>query len=272
VDCQQLETLAREGVLPKRRSDPEIQAHLEQCNGCRALYAGEGHLARSLTELPFSLDLDTLRCELASAFEQEDSSLAGRLRALPSTQRRAVLSGVGLLMCLLTALVLLRADFRAYDSARMVGILVVLTALAALASWEALRPLSVAPTGSRRTLLIGFGVFVPVALALLPEAESAHRATTAGASLLVSAFKCLGIGLGAATPVIVAWRWLDRVGIASAGGHLRVLVAAMGGLYANAVLQLHCPITHSTHLLFGHATVSGVLVLALLAVRRNAAA
>jgi hypothetical protein len=260
VDCRDLEKLAQEGAQSERRASPEVQVHLDACEGCRALYAGQGELGQSLAADPVPFELSDLEQQLAQAIAQEDATLTGRLRALSTPKRARLIVAVGLALSVMTFLVWQRPDYHLYQSSRMALVLSCFVALAILASWEALRPLSVAPSPTWRRVLLVLGAVMPFALALMPEAPAVHAANTGG-SVFSHAAVCLSIGLGAATPVITLWAWLDRGGISEWA--MRGLVAAMGGLYANAMLQLHCPVTQRLHLLLGHAGVTLVLLVAL---------
>ncbi len=266
MDCRDLEQLALEGALDDLRSSEGVRAHLEECEGCRDLYEGDGELGQSLAQQPMELDLDGLQQQLSRAIEHEDSTIAGRLRALSTPKRARLLVVLGVVSCLATYLVWRRVDFHHYEPSRMGLVLSVFVILAMLASWEALRPLSVAPSPLWRRVLLGVGVVTPFVMALMPEAPAVHAANTTGEDVVGRALVCLSIGLGAATPVIVLWALLDRGGVSQWA--LRGLVAAMAGLYANAMLQLHCPVTQSLHLLLGHAGVTLVLLVVISLVPR----
>jgi hypothetical protein len=61
---------------------------------------------------------------------------------------------------------------------------------------------------------------------------------------------------------LLLWRLADRS--SQAISPQRLVVAAFGALFANAALQIHCPLTNIPHLVSGHAFVALLLTAALL--------
>ncbi|MEM6296703.1 MAG: hypothetical protein AAGA54_35880, partial [Myxococcota bacterium] len=159
-------------------------------------------------------------------------------------------------------------DLGVYPGVRMVldlGLLLIPLGFALIAF---LRPLTQPELASwKRALLMVGGVVAVVLLAGLPAAHHDHPASLEGIGedfipraracfMFGTAFTALALfGLGALSRS--RW-WLP--------GSLGIWASGLIGLIA---LYFHCPITHPSHLLFGHATVVlPVLALAWLLRRR----
>ncbi len=251
MNCTDLEKMARVGELESRRQDVDVVEHLRGCDGCQALYGGDSPLGELLCDAP-DLRFEGQFDELSRAVRAEDSTMTGRLRALPSTQRYGILIAFGLVLTLLTFLIWRRPDYDTYLAARMQLVVLTLMVVALLTVPESLRPLSVRPAPMSRLALLAAGLGVPLALAVLPEAPHLHEANHGREPVWLGSLPCLGIGLGVAAPVALLWSRLQRGGNTP---RLWMLVAALGGLFGNAVLQIHCPVTRSAHLVLGHASV-----------------
>lgn len=148
----------------------------------------------------------------------------------------------------------LRPDFSAYPGLRMALTLGSLAAAGLLGWGLSLRPLWRPPTiwlGLAPWLLAA----LPAVLAALPHAATGHPENLLGAqeSAFGRAGGCLLYGTLLALPLLMSWRLLDR----SKGrepARRRVAGLAAAG-FANAGLQLHCPLTGSAHLWLGHVSV-----------------
>lgn len=190
-----------------------------------------------------------------------ETGLRARLRALPSSGRLALALATSALVALAVALLSRRADIAVYPVARM-GIEFVLYAggLGALA-WMALRPLHqrALPRGLAGSLL-GFAVVLPIVLALLPHAHTAHPASLEGmgSDFAARAVSCFVFGVVSSIPLLVMAWLLHRS--PKSGGRFAAAAAGAAGLLANVALLLHCPITHPTHIAVGHALVAVVFV------------
>lgn len=195
-------------------------------------------------------DLNDLRLSLDTELAKERGPSAF-LRSR-STPLRVLLLGVTLLgLALLTLLLRGRADLAVYPLPRML-LLVALMALWFLASaWLALWPLSrpALPSG----LLKGFIAFGPVLLLMLYSLPAAHTDHVASlqppgtVALLLRALPCLAFGAVIAAGTYSLLRAFDR-----GGQRANLLMASAGGLAANLLLQLHCPVTAPEHMLVGH--------------------
>ncbi len=252
MNCTDLEQMARDGQLRDRRREPAVVAHLRDCEGCQALYSDESPLGELLCE-PSGFDFDSQHAEIEALLRAEDATWAGRLKALPSSRRHALLFIFGLVLVTLTFVTWRRADFALYSGTRMLLVISSLLVAAAFVVSEALRPLSERPSARGRFALLLTGLGLPVLFALLPQADYLHPANHGREPVWLGALPCLGIGCGVAMPVVWLWSRLDRGG--EVGSRFWFLLAGLGGLFGNAVLQVHCPVTRVAHLMLGHASV-----------------
>lgn len=198
-------------------------------------------------------DLHSLYTVLQQEVGQERGARAW-LRSRSTPIRRAIACAGLALLALAAALGWLRPDFGVYPLTRMALTLLVSVALIAGQLWLVLRPLQrpalprwVSPA---LTLVALAGL---LALYALPAAHLAHPASAQApglGALLTRALPCLGIGLALAGATYALLWALDR------GGAGRALLAAVcGGVSANLILQLHCPVTAPAHLVLGHLGV-----------------
>ena len=113
--------------------------------------------------------------------------------------------------------------------------------------------------------VLGLAPLLLAGLYLMPVAHTDPLASAqpqgAGAVLL-RALPCLGVGMSIALIGSIALRAFDR-----GGSRALVLLASAGGVAANLLLLLHCPLTAPAHLLLGHLgvlllVVAGALLLA----------
>lgn len=266
MNCSDLSSLARQGLLEQRLDDSEVLAHLRECGACEALYAGSqvGAVLANEAESSLDFDLDALRSALDAELDQEAKDPTARIRELPLRARLLLIGAVAGCTILGLAATWTRADWGSYPAARM---WVTLGALAVTASFvlrELLRPLTtIERPRVQQAWLLG-GVLTPVLFAVLPHGLlSSHSALsseallpTAPHSFVSGAAACLAIGVGLLLPtaacVVLALRSAARE------THAVWLVAGFLGLVGNVVLQVHCPFTDLMHLLFGHALLSVV--------------
>lgn len=152
-----------------------------------------------------------------------------------------------------------RPDLAVYPLGRMLVLLLALAGsialMGTLALWPMHRPAP--PRGFTRAAIFGAALGLLV-LYLLPAAHVDHPASlqAPGAqSLLVRALPCLAMGSAVALAGFLLLRALDR-----GGARRALLMAASGGLAANLLLQLHCPVTAPEHMLLGHLGVIALLL------------
>jgi hypothetical protein len=201
-------------------------------------------------------ELAELRGRIAADLEGEKTFL-GRLRALKTIQRTALVIGMMIVVTVLTVATTPRHDLAAYPMGRMAAALLVLAFVSGAASWRLLRPLYAPPPNVwvSRSLLI-MGVLTPVVLALMPL-DHAGGAAGEGAAFAAACGKCLGFGGILGLPVLVLAFLVRRAHVD--GAAIAALAGVAAGLTGNLTLQVHCPITEPTHLLLGHALLLAVL-------------
>lgn len=198
---------------------------------------------------------------------EEERSLRGRVRGLP-TPVRLLLAGMALAVpAILAAALILRPDLDAYPTVRFTLSVVAYAGLALAGAIVFLRPLHRRRLRARTRLgLAALALLLPAALALAPRAHfalAAHPESFAdrGDAFLGAAATCLILGALFAAPLLLALFLADRRDRPGPG---RILLAAgAGGLAGNLALLLLCPLVSPSHLLAGHATVPVLLALVL---------
>jgi hypothetical protein len=195
-------------------------------------------------------DLGPLYAGLQQELARERGAVAW-LRSR-STPVRVTLAGAGLLLGA-AGLGLLgrRPDLDVYPQARMALVVLFSAALIAGQLWLVLRPLQRPAAADWLARALGLGAFGGLlGLYALPAAHLVHPASIqapGSLALLARALPCLTVGLAVAGLGFSLLKVLDR------GGAGRALLAAVcGGVSANLLLQLHCPVTAPAHLLIGH--------------------
>ncbi|MFT7621443.1 MAG: hypothetical protein ACI9WU_000606 [Myxococcota bacterium] len=221
-----------------------------------------------LTRLEQDPPLINLNAVLAGVHADAGSSdMAER----PAIQRLALAGAAAIAFIIVVLLTTHRVDLSVYPTVRLLIEALALAGAGSALLLAVLRPIW-KPALSDRAIysLAGVALAAPLVLALLPVAHVAHPASLegAGADLAVRALKCLIFGLSAAAPIALVLHWLDR-GDQGAQGH-GLLLAGSAALVGSLALFLHCPITHTIHLLAGHATVPLALLLGLMLWRRRA--
>ena len=257
MDCGEL----RDAILRGDAPGPEAEAHGASCPPCAELIADAGALAHALpTAAPapaaggFAAVADRVHA---------DRGARAWLASRPSTWRAALLVGGVALVAFGAGLGAARPDLDVYPTARMALALGLLVAAILPLAWLALRPLHQAPLGGGRVagLAVLGAVGVPLLLAALPAAHTAHPMATVPAGLFVSkALGCFVFGGLIALPLIVWAALLDRGGAPLRNPTLWALGVAVAALGANVALQLHCPVTEQAHLAASHAPVGLALV------------
>ena len=244
MDCSQVRDAFMSGkVLPKS----EVQAHLDVCPHCAALFDNDAELGRSLAAqvapaLPFPEDL----FGAIEASVGRETGLRAWLRSRPSTLRFQLLA-----LCVVALVgagsMRYRPDLAAYPVARMVILLgayfiAVLLALGKELSL-AVRRGKVADYAA----LAAFGLGLPFLAAFAPATEASRLAGPEGAlgCFLYGAMFTLPLGI-----LLWAFDRDDRPTLRTV-----CLSAAALGLSANLMLELHCPSGHPLHLLLGHASI-----------------
>jgi hypothetical protein len=262
LDCPDIHRALSQGAPV---SQPEMLAHLADCQPCADLAADGGSLAKLLAMEPAvgESSVEALSARLSLRLGREHGPLAW-LRGLATPARLALALGLVALLGALALLAMPRVDLAVYPAGRLVLAVVGLLAVGGAAVLGALRPLQRPELPVRRwAIVLGVALGVPFILAALPQAHMLHQASLqgTGADFVKRALGCFIFGLEVGVPVLLLVRALDR-------GPLQprrfVLAAALAGVAANLVLEMHCPVTAPSHLLAGHATVG--LAFALVAV------
>jgi hypothetical protein len=256
VDC----TRIRETVLSGNALSEAERGHAATCAACRAVALDGGNAARRLWAVASEeADLGPLRAAIERDVGQKERGVVW-LRSRPTSVRL----GFGVVLCLgillLTLVLMPRPDIEVYPALRMLLVTSTLLVLLGVAVSQGLRPLQQAGIGAHGLLLV-LALLVPMALAALPAAHSAHALSLGGVgpSLIPRAFACFVFGVALGLPLLVSMRALDRLEHATVARAL--WAAAATGLLGNLTLSLHCPLTHPAHLLLGHASV-GIAVAA----------
>jgi hypothetical protein len=184
-----------------------------------------------------------------------EHGLRAWLRSRP-TWVRVVLMWAAVVAVMAVALVSPRPDLAVYPPLRLILGAALLAVVLAFAIRAALRPMH-QPAWPRWLVWVvaTLAVAVPLLLALLPEPQVAHAASTmdAGAEMAGWPRGCFLYGTMTGVPV-VALAWLLDRSIGS--GNAIWMGAAAAGLAGNLTLLSHCSISHSVHLLLGHVTVA----------------
>jgi hypothetical protein len=207
-------------------------------------------------------DLD----ELFAGVEQQLAGERGVRAWLRSRSTGARLAFCAASLALLVAAVALgwaRPDLAVYPVFRLaIGMLVIVVMLGVQLAL-ALRSLSRPPLPAWVSpAAIAGAPIALVALYGLPAPHASHPASVQAPgwqALISRALPCLTFGLIFALASYALLRALDRGGTDPTRRAL--LAAAYGGLVANLLLMLHCPITATDHLMVGHLGVAVLLLL-----------
>lgn len=216
-------------------------------------------------------DVSALFEGVQAQIEAAEKKPSYKLRTQPTSRRRLMAFIAFAMVILVTLMTGRRPDLGAYPPAMLALVLGSLGTLFALSAWTALRPIHrpmLAPwkLGALTALAVG----TTLVLALAPGIHD-HVALRPDAPLIRHASPCMIYGFMFGLPVYGALRFLDRGSSWSA----RIIAACAAGLAGNMILELHCPMGGSAHLMAGHASViicyvAGVfLIEALLRARRS---
>ena len=202
-------------------------------------------------------DLAALGRLVHAGIASEDARPLAVLRQRPAWQRNLVGLAVLAVAVGVTAVVTPRGDLPHYPLARLVLEIGSFVGVFALCLAVATRGTHLPELPRAWTYgLATAAVLVVVAVGLLPPPHAHDPHVSRGLGELIS--YCGPAGVLLALPVIGLIRLLDR---GSSVGALAAVSAA--GVAANTLMQLHCPITDSAHLLLSHAVVGVVLLLGL---------
>jgi hypothetical protein len=222
----------------------------QEIDACRKLAAG------AVDDNVNEADLNPLRTRVDAQIEQEKGIIA-TLRALPTWQRTGIALGLAAAVTLASLVTKPRSDLDAYPMGHMAWIVGLLAALTFAASWRLLRPLHKPPPKAwTDTLLLVLGVLTPAVVSFIPLGHVGIDAGT-GADFAAGCMRCIGFGGVLGIPVLVLALVLRRKNMD--GAAITALGGVAAGLSGNLVLQVHCPITDSTHLLLGHTTLLLIL-------------
>ncbi|MFO0692272.1 MAG: hypothetical protein U0230_01830 [Polyangiales bacterium] len=208
-------------------------------------------------DAPGKDELDALFASIEQATRDADRSPRMRLRAAPTSVRRAIAIASFVAIAIFTYATAGRTDLALYPLGRFVAECLAYATLLGTSLALALRPQHV-PSLPRPvvSLFTAATLLATVALAVAPPphhlplflVEGFHASWTDG-------LPCLYIGLLLGLPVYFLARVLDRGTPLSS-----VLAAASAGLMGNLALELHCPSVDARHRLVGHASVGFVFL------------
>jgi predicted anti-sigma-YlaC factor YlaD len=258
MDCTQI----RDAFMRGQQLSPRaVQAHLDVCPQCAALFEHDAELGRALAaEVPAPAPFPD---ELFAAVEARVGREAGPrawLRSRPSPLRFQLIALCVVLLVAVAGGMRQRPDLAQYPVARIVLLLGGYFVAILLAVGK---ELSLAARRGRLAdyfaLALG-ALLVPFVVALVPATEASRHTGAAGA------LGCFLYGALFTLPIAILLWAFDRDDRPT----LRTvcLSAAALGLSANLVLELHCPSGHPLHLLLGHASLGLAWFAAWLLTRR----
>jgi hypothetical protein len=245
MDCSRVRDAFIAGKVPARA---EVQAHLELCPQCAALFENDAELGRSLAAqaAPAPAFPDDLFGAIEARVGRETGPRAW-LRSRPSQLRFQLLALGVILVVLVAGGMRHRPDFAAYPVARMVILLGAYFIAVLLAVGK---ELSLAVRRGRLAdyaALATFGLGLPFLAAFVPATEASRLTGPEGAlgCFVYGALFTLPLGI-----LLWAFDRDDRPTLRTV-----CLSATALGLAANLVLELHCPNGHPLHLVLGHASI-----------------
>jgi hypothetical protein len=214
-------------------------------------------LARPLT---YGAEAFALR-ELAAAVARDidrDRGALGRLHALRTPARVAMVAGLGLLPATFYLAMHMPTEGGLLASAgwklapTLASIITLVAACVLL-----LAPLSRPRSDGLRWTTALLGLAIPAAVALVTSstvfASSAHTGITHSGVSSASAVACFGMGVLCSAPSFALSHALARSRLR--GGIELGLIGALTGISASMALDLHCVSEHLEHLLLGHASI-----------------
>lgn len=248
MDCLEVRARIKAGVIAGL--DQDAQAHLASCPPCRTLVDDGAGLGRALSSAPTA----PVRAEALAAFfadleaevAAERGPLAG-LRSLPTWLRRAIVIALAVVLCAGLWAMKFSAPSEALDRGFKAANVLLLGALAALAIWNALRPLH-QPAIAKRTVWVVaiLALAVPLGLALMPY-------TDAGAPKAAS--HCFTFGSVIGFPVVLLALAMHRAPWTVALAAPLLLIALGAGMIGNLALAGACSDNATQHLVLGHASI-----------------
>jgi predicted anti-sigma-YlaC factor YlaD len=233
----------------------ELAQHLQDCAECRELCAGEAELGRALSAASRA-EPDEL--ELSAPSLAGEVGVRATLRALPTRTRALLLAAVAVTIAVV-GFALNGRDLTDTPMARLYAVVALYVAGLWLAARRGLLGAGECSYQRRTRSLALAALGLPVLVALL---SASADAAFGGAA---SALGCFVYGALLALPILLGFLLLGREDRLPVGGLW--LLAALTGVSANLVLELHCPSRHLGHLLFGHAGIGVVVLGVALAVR-----
>jgi hypothetical protein len=185
-----------------------------------------------------------------NALEREiaaDRGWLGNLRALQTPKRVALATTVALIPFALALVI--RPEGLRPEHALLVGQL-------AVSAYLVLGSLGRARSGTQRGVVALLAALTPLAWALVFGESAAIDAHAPS----FHAARCFGYGALRAAPALVLAVLLSRTPLR--GATELALLAAISGLTASLLLDVHCASRHLPHLLLGHATIGAACVAA----------
>jgi len=215
-----------------------------------------------------TLDASELDELFAGVRGQVDKSGARRLSSLaeqPTNRRRLFALICFSLIVLGLGALLPRPDLAAFPGLALALILGSFGTLLVAAVVVAFRPIYVpALSPVWKVGLCVAAIAAAFAVALVPELHDHVAARPPDEmGVLGHMVPCLSYGLVAGLPAYALLRLLDR-----GAPFGRVLAGAAAGLGANMVLELHCPVGGTQHLMMGHAMVVVLFIVGVVLVER----
>jgi hypothetical protein len=260
LDCAEIRGDFVAGHVP---DGPAAQAHLEVCPQCRELFAHGAQLGRRLA---LSVLPTVEAADLFARVDQElsrEAGLRGRLRALPTRTRTALVAGVvGLTFLTVQLFMRRRVDWAEYSPTLFWSVAALLVGAFCFGLQRLLRgataPLHVAERDRTFAILL---LVLPALLALVAPLGAAHGDIENPALAWATSGNCFALGAAAVVPFL-ALAWLlerrDHVPLVALA-----LAGALSGVAANLLLYVHCGSEHLGHLLLGHASIGLTWALAL---------
>ena len=245
MDCSRIRDAFVDGEpLPKS----DVQAHLDECSQCAALYAADAEVGRALADVsaPAAPFPEELFGKLELSLGREVGARAW-LRSRPSALRFLLIALSVVLVVAAAGGLMHRRDLADYPLARMV---IVLGAYFIAVLLAVAKELTLAVRRGSLADYVGlasFALALPFLAAFVPATEASRHSGPEGA------LGCFVYGALCTLPVgILLWSFDrdDRPTLCTV-----CLSAAALGLSANLLLELHCPSGNPWHLLLGHASL-----------------
>ncbi len=237
-------------------SEAAVLDHLESCEECAARAEASGLLETSFGRGDRELRELLIKTETRISM---DATASGWLKSRRTWVRALLAVASGTLIFVYVLMWMRRPDFDAYPRERMLLTIGMMLGLMVASLWMGLRSLGrpPLPTWLQRGLTT-VGVVAAFLLAAMPSGYLTPQQFVSMELIDVLGTPCFFLGLLFGVPVYALARVLDR----GANPFSAILAALAAGLTGNLVLDVHCPRSDPTHLLFGHFSVVLVFVLA----------